>query len=281
MSKRCVGIAYSKFISKAVQNNHARTNPIFISLKQRNATCRIIRQVAFLFVIVAMHREYKVRWDYDAQTLTFYREKKESIEVDISGGDFLPIHHRSKLNSIESSSAEIWDDGTSEKQGITEDISQEKQVYEDSIPIDVALEMLGKRAVISNMYRIFKQAYVDYGICDYIKGIPKRKFNITPFVDEIEKGLISNFKEHVGVKIYKYIFEFYTELKKFHELSSQYTLEALKREKGKLVERQRQKLESLYEGIRNATGEDYTMIHDYENDPDEILISWVSDIKSS
>jgi len=173
---------------------------------------------------------------------------------------------------------EIWDEDTSTPQLVgmknieqnqTEDIAKEKEIYEMSVSLDSALEKLGNEALGQEIYSVFREIYDDSGIPDYIQGMPKREFDITPFVEDIEQNLLEIYRRYFYDETYMHVVEFCKELKKFNDLTALYTLKMPAETIDDLVEQQRKKLKSLYKAM-GASKTHGTFIS-YDHATDEVL----------
>jgi len=173
---------------------------------------------------------------------------------------------------------EIWHGETSlePKSQTFEDTVQEKEIYEMRVSLDSALEKLEHDTLGQGIYSVFREIYDDYGISDYIQGIPNREFDITPFVQDIEQILLENFRKYFYAEMYMLVVEFLNELVKFNNLANLYTQKMPAKPRNELVAQQRKRLESLYKAM--GALKTHNALTSYEHDlaNDEVVYKRIS-----
>jgi len=141
----------------------------------------------------------------------------------------------------------------------SEDTVQEKEIYEMRVALDSALEKLEHDTLGQGIYSVFRDIYDDYGISDYIQGIPNREFDITQFVKDIEQDLLENFRPYFYAETYMLVVEFLNELVKFNNLANLYTQKMPAKPRNDLVAHQRKRLESIMV-VKNETKKSKTKV---------------------
>ena len=153
----------------------------------------------------------------------------------------------------------------------SEDMTKEKEIYEMRVSLDSALEKLEHDTLGQGIYSVFREIYDDSGIPDYIQGMPKREFDITPFVKDIEQNLLEIYRPHFYAEMYMLVVEFCNELKKFNNLTALYTLEISAESRNELVAQQRKRLESLYKSMGASKIHNAFISHEYDLATDEVV----------
>jgi len=193
-----------------------------------------------------------------------------------SESEFLLSLFKQFIAILKVSMPEDMDEDTSSINKPTSEINaQEKQLYQYRISEEMFVQKMMNPSVASSMYDIFLNKHVNLGISEYIEGNPMNTFDIQVFIDSINENIFKQYHENFDDPMYKAIFEFSTELIKFHQLSALKSLKISTAEYESLVSQQRNVLNSIEMKIFELSGNLGTFIRDYDtDDPDDIVYSW-------